>query len=304
MKKLFFLFTFCSCFVACGTIDTKSLTTPAQSNHVDFMVLFGTDADEIPDYLSADVKSIISTKCLAAPVAAPAPAAGVSPYLVPFLAELGKYLFDRNQDKKLKSIADLKKASQSSYSGRQILPAGALSNASCLLLTRYSKENKQTNIGLTAVVKLEQIKGKAFTAMPIYLDASNAVVYTKKTQGEGEEKKAANINVSIGIVLKAIGKQDNGLPALLPVGESATSVANVVLEDNDNNSCDTERACNSTDLIAITAAGDEPVSLTMSITETGKTGIDFDQKTAEVTAIKAAFGPVIKDQLLKALDDD
>ena len=43
------------------------------------------------------------------------------------------------------------------------------------------------------------------------------------------------------------------------------------------------------------------VSVAMSIAETGHVGIDFDQREAELKAIKEALGPALKEGLTTAL---
>jgi hypothetical protein len=248
----------------------------------------------------------------------------LDPVTLGFIATTGKYLFDKAQQDKLNELAALKKASTTTYSARQVIPAASLQNAQCAILVRETGEDKagedtaiavedtaakdrSTKEGLVAVVWLNHMQGgtqRGFTFDPIYVAASNAAVYTKAPVTNEEVETPAKINVSIGIVVKAIGTQ-NDVPVLANVGTSAVSVVNVELDKTLKNACgDEKKPCAESELIPHVLEGDALVSFGMSITETGQIGFDFDQREAEIKAIKEAYGPVISSSITEIFGED
>ena len=237
---------------------------------------------------SSEFKTAVSSACATTKIA-------MVPELIPIAASLGKLLFDMQMDKNTKEIEKLKKAAQATYSSRVILPAGEFNKSSCAVLYRYDEKNE--SIGFVSVLKLER-RGEGFFVTPTYIKAINTVAITKRP----EEGKSAKINASIAVSLKAIGAEKNGLPQLAAVGEGVTTVVNVDVGPTGKAAC--VEGCDSTDLVPYLADDKKIVSVTFAITETGKLGIDLDEKLSETKAIKEAIGPALKDALKEYLKED
>lgn len=225
-----------------------------------------------------------------------APAHKASPTLIPIASALGKLVFDRLIDKNTKEIEKLKKAAITSYSQRVILPSNVFNKHTCGIIYRYDAE--KNDVGFVSVIKFKK-HGNAFSITPTYVKAHNTVAITKKPDNE---KEYANINASIAVSIKAIGKDKNGLPSLSSIGEGVVTIPNIKVSEESNNSCYVE--CGSSDLIPSLTNSNQFISVTFSVTETGKIGVDLDEKIAESKALKEAIGPAIKEAVKEYLDNN
>ena len=315
MKRTLIFLSICYLLVGCNNgyvkIDHGSLLKPVVGNKLAFLML--KPGLEIPadNYImseiatDANLKKLVHEQCIKEPQPV---ADGVGPEVIPIITTFGKYVFDNHMDKKLRDLEALKKAAQGSYSEKAFLTAESLRQYQCAALARYTEKDAKRSLGLMAVIKLKPpIKNMpnsadAFIIEPIYIKAINSTVKTKRTSGHGENVKLASINVSIGFSVKSIGKDESGLPVLGKVGAGAVSVPNVVLGSDAKNPC--VKQCAHSDLIPYMNLPAAAVSVSMSITETGKVGVNFKQREAEIKAIKEAFGPAIKDALKESLSDD
>jgi len=213
--------------------------------------------------------------------------------VIPIAIAAGKLVFDLYVDKKIKELEKLEKAAQRTYSGQVTIPSTKLLGANCAILTRYKGDINAPDIGLIAIVRILKYDDSGFAIQPYYIWAKDAVAFTKKDEN-------ASIKVSIGFSVKAIGNQKSGLPGLFPVGQSAVSISKLQL--GKKYTCVPN--CNTSDLIPFSGNLSSLSSVSMSITETGNVGIDFDQRKAELKAIKGAIGPAIKDSLKAILTKD
>ncbi len=316
------------CFIVtgCGTFNAKGYSNnyiePTKGNSVDFYYYVGGNDDSSNKIkkLIADNGGVIDEHCPSVKTTSPQGDA-VAPALIPLIATFGKYIFNRHQDKKLGELDALKKASKSTYAGKAFLSAIKLKNVRCVILVRNHtpKSEKQSNsesekkIGLIVIAKLSHLpeNGKeAFSIKPTYIKAHNSSAKTKKA-GKGKNGKANHpkINLAIGFAIKMISHERNtGLPKLGLVGAGAVSVGNVELTvaegesiTEGKNPC--EKKCPFSDLIPH-LDGEQLVSISMSVTESGQVGFNFDQRKAEITAIKEAFGTAISESLKEKLSDD
>ena len=206
----------------------------------------------------------------------------ISAVAIPLIAALGKVVFDLQMDKNTRELAKLKKAATGTYSQTAVMTADQLNGQSCAIIYRYDEKTKA--MGFIAVVDIER-HANAFTMEPVYVMAYNTVAITKKPEG----KKKAKINASIGVAVKAIGKDKTGLPILSTLGAGVVTMPNIELLGGAN-ACETP--CASSELVPVTS-GSGTVSVTFSVVETGKLGVDFDEEIAERKAIKEAIGPAI-----------
>jgi len=320
MKIVTILIPLCFFISGCGSINSKSSSNkfiePTKGNSVDFYTYSGGD-DDLSKKAAAIIKSVTKKGddfCPAIEDISILPGATAAPAFIPILATMGKYIFDNYQDKKLSKLEALKKASKSTYSGTAFLSAINLKNAQCAVLVRNYAVKDGKKEGLIIIAKINHFpkSGKeAFSIEPTYIKAINSSAKTNKAE-IAKKKGDVNhpkINLAIGLSVKAIGlSRNSGLPKLDAVGAGAVSVGNVELTvKGDNiitdgkNPC--EKSCPHSDLIPH-VDGDQLVSVSMSVTESGQIGIGFDQRKAEITAIKEAFGSAISESLKEALSDD
>lgn len=238
-----------------------------------------------------DFKEAISGACTTAPSDE-----RLTPALIPIVASVGKLAFDLQMDKNIKEIEKLKKAAQATYSSRLILPADEFRKSTCAVIYRYDESNE--SVGFVSVLRLESQGEEGFVVTPSYVKANNTVAITKCP----EEGKSAKINASIAVSVKAIGTEKNGLPLLTSIGEGVTTVVNIDVGPAGKAAC--IKGCDSSDLVPYIADKEKVISVTFAVTETGKLGIDLDEKLSEAKAVKEALGPALKDSLKEFLKED
>ena len=255
----------------------------------------------LKSYLDAhqSYSEFISKECSPDPILLPSE-------LIPIISSFGKLLFDLKMEKKLRQLEALKKSAQGSYSARTFINLSDLEKQKCIILTRYNKnkETKNLELGLLYVAKIiSKSQKNAFVISPIFIRAENSAVVTSKgTEVNGKVTLPA-INTSLALSLKSINADKIGIPTLTPVGEGAVSVPNLEIGPNGkeflcNNKCPTS------DLIPYPKSGADPISFSLSLTETGIIGINFDERSAEIKAIKEALGPALKDSIKEYLTEE
>jgi hypothetical protein len=220
----------------------------------------------------------------------------ITPIAVPVISAIGKLIFDLQMDKSTKELKKLKEAARATFSQRVILPSEDFNQHTCAIIYRYDPVNN--DIGFISVIKFDKY-GDAFTITPKYIKAHNTVAITKKPD---DEKEYAKIDASIAVSIKAIGKEKNGLPSLSSIGEGVVTIPNIEVSENGSNPCTKE--CDSSDLIPGLSSGSQYISVTFSVIETGKLGVDLDEKIAEYMAIKEAIGPAIGEGIKEHYKED
>ncbi|MEM8497821.1 MAG: hypothetical protein AAF542_07335 [Pseudomonadota bacterium] len=286
MRKIALLVVLWVC-TGCATAD--SLKEPVKSASLKLSLFTG---DSTP--LGAE-QSIVSAKfnehCIRenqAEIAAP---------LIPVATTLLKYWFDSAQDRKLRELKALKKASIKSYSEKLVLDSKAMRQVKCGLLVRHkSKEEKYEigDIGFIVLIAFKHYEG-AFTFEPKVVWAADSVAKTL------DRKDKSAINTAIGISIKSLGRiHEDAVQTIVPLGQSVVPVSNVLLQKK--NRC--AKGCGNSDLIPHPSGANVPTSFTLSVSEIGQTGIDFDVREAEIIALKEAFGPAIKEALKASLEDE
>jgi len=234
----------------------------------------------------ASLTEAIKAHCGVDPkVAAPPPP--IAPALVPLIAAFAQLGVNQYFEGQKRRIEEIVAASQASYSATAVYSPKTLSDTKCLLLLRYG--DKQ--LGLAALVLFakpsEVIEGTEVTSLrPVYLHARTAAAQTRKTD-------SPTIGMSIGLSLKAVGRQQSEILRLLPSGEGTASVANLSIGTNSKPQCRSQ-GCKSTDLIPY-PTGRGLISLTMAVAEQGVTGFDDKVALAEIAALKEALGPAISE---------
>jgi len=305
-------------FTGCATTNAKTSDNeyiePVKGNSVDFY-LYGVgddNSDSNVEKIFAESSADFDKHCPEV-ITSTQQQDLVGPILVPLITTLAKYIFDNIQDKKIERLEALKRASKSTYSGNAFLSSTELQRVRCAVLVRSSMVNGKKKPGLIIVVKIRHLleaENQAFYIQPTFIKANNSSAKTKKGKVSVDGKlNHPRINIAIGFVLKAISSdRDSGFPRLKTVGTGAATVGNVELPTkkeggiaNGKNPC--LESCSHSGLIPHVDGG-QIVSISMAITETGQVGIDFDRRKAEITAIKEAFGPAIKDSLKEALSGD
>lgn len=211
----------------------------------------------------------------------------ISPAAIPVIAAISKLFFDLQMDKSTKELEKLKKAAIGSYTQRVILPSESFNQHRCAIIYRYDKNTD--DIGFISVIKFVK-HGDVFTIKPAYIKAYNTVAITKKPN---KDKDKAKINVSIAVATKVIGDNKNGLPGVQTIGAGVVTVPNIELSDDAGNPC--SAGCEESDIIPIFSENGKYISVSFTVTETGKLGVDLDEKKAEYKAIKDAIGPAISE---------
>lgn len=223
------------------------------------------------------------------------PSVALNPVLIPIATSVGKLLFDLQIDKKTKDIEKIKKAAQVTYSNRIIMPSEDFRKYSCATMYRYNESDSK--IGFISALRIDD-KNDGFTITPIYVRANNTAAITKRPM----EGKSAKINVSIAASIKSIGGKKHDLPTLTAIGEGVTTVHDIDVGPTASAHCST--GCESTDILPYIADDKRTISVTLAITETGKIGIDLDEKLSESKAIKEALGPALKETLKEYLKEE
>jgi len=210
----------------------------------------------------------------------------VAPALIPIIASIGKLAFDLQMDKSTKELEKLKKAATGTFKQNVILTSNDFNKHTCAIIYRYDpKDNK---IGFISVIKINKYDKAAFTIQPQYIIVHNTLAITKAPN----EKEPAKINASIAVSIKGIGEK-NGLPVLSSIGNGVITIPNIEVSKGGKNPCSEE--CGKSELIPYLPSSNKYISVTFSVVETGKLGVDLDEKIAEYKAIKEAIGPAIQD---------
>ncbi len=303
--------------VGCGTTyKNEDFLETVRGNRVGFYLYGGgnTRSDAKVEKIMADNDVNARELCPVIPSIDPQ-ADAVPPILTPLITSFAKYLFDRRQTKKINDLKALQKASTYSYSGGALfVKARYLRRIRCVVLERKNMVGEKFETGLLLVMKLTHLPqgdSQAFIFEPVLVQASNTPAKTKKTVlGADGKRPHPKINIAMGLALKATSLDRNsGLPKLIAVGSGAVTVANVELpiasgETFEKGKAPCAKGCAHSDLIPHIFDDDQVVSVSMGVTESGHVGIDFEQRIAEITAIKEAFGPAIADAFKEALSED
>ena len=248
--------------------------------------------------------------------------ATIFPGAIPFIAVGGKLLFDLVIEERIRQLKQLKIDSRKAYFAKTTLTSNELGICKCAVMVRHKDEksvfkriDKSQNtdpicekLGLIAIVKFvkyetenNKYSEEAFWIEPVYIRACDALAVTA-------DKKTPQIDLSIGIAIKAIGKKKNsGQPELFTIGEGAVSVKNVEIGiDNNTKPYECRDTCPQSELIPYPKADkdDALVSVALSVVEAGHVGINFDQRLAETEAIKEALGPAIEESLKAVFKED
>lgn len=290
------------------TDDTyKEITSPPGINkkiYINFKRLHNELAD------NKTIKEIITKNCLpdisVSDDSQPKAVAAIAVAITPLLIAGGKMAFNYYMDQKVKELEKIKKGGQDLYSGSAIVTADQFAQCKCAILTRTNtdgKEGSSPKIGLIAIVKINKypensdIK-KALTIQPLYIRAYNSAAYTKKIG----EKETGAISASIGFAMKTISKPDSktNLRAISKIGETVVTVTDIQLKRKQDTLTD-EVIYPKSDMMPFPPKEASPISITMSVKETGDVGFDFDQAKAEVEALKSALGPAVESSLTELL---
>lgn len=246
----------------------------------------------------------------------PRPTEKVEPAAIPVLAAAGKTIYNYFLDKSLERVEKLEKAATQTYSSRVFLTSEMLSSLGCAVFVRYSDDEKTRKRALTAylIMQLDDVYGTAFSMTPKSGRFYDAVAVSKKTnivQGDSSELFPVSqsqagkpdiplINASVAIAVKTIGITKEGVPNMFNVGDGVVTISNI--EVGPHGKAFSEEY-DSSDLIPYPEQRNKAVSLTVSITEVGHTGIKFDKAKAELTAIKEAIGPAISSAIETGLKE-
>ena len=209
------------------------------------------------------------------------------------------HYYNYRLDKSKQELEEFKKGAIKSYSNRIFLKGEDLATSSCILL--YRKQKDSETAGLLSILALKSKGSNAFSFEPIYVKAVDTSALTIK------DKKPPKIDVSFALSTKSIIPDIvTKAPKLVDLGSGVTTVTGVVLSES-KVSCvhpdTTISECSSSDLIP-QLNSDQLVSLTVAVTESGQDGKVLDQRIGQISALKEAVGPSIKDAFGKLSFDE
>jgi hypothetical protein len=304
----------CYSLVGCNTLGLMNFDQAANSGKPsgDIQVLLPATAGTSGGVAAADQLSGFGAAVEAyqrncGPVPSQPEVAAAAVILLPVVGEL---LFGLAADWAGRRADALKEASEASYAGRVNMSSADLralvADGRCIAIVRFDPPGKQTAAGgvepkrvaLVAVLKLAPAapgRTDSFVFRPIYVSASNSAAITRQSE-------APAVTVGLGLSVKSIGKQDNGLPGSFLVGQAASAAPKVLLNAGES-SC-LKSACATSEPIPIPVGPDGLVSLGVGVTEKGSLGFDTDVAKAQIGAIKAAIGPVIGELIKKKISPD
>lgn len=300
--------------IGCKGIKPEELRQPAKDSVAKLVVIDERDHLQVDGEDATAVNYTLLKEACSAPVSL----LGVDPTTLAIASTTAKYLFDRGQQKQVDDLAAIKKGMTASYSARTILTASDLKETDCLGIVRHTEGVITTN-SLVALIKLRHLPldpepdKEGFIFIPVMVYATDAAVFTLPEEEKDGEVTPSKLTASIGLSVKALGAA-NGVPVVADVGTAAVSVKDVQLPSTPAkdvapssipvNACSEAKPCEKSELIPHVSDGDKLISLTMSVTETGQLGIDFDKREAEINAIKEAYGPVIKSAITERFGED
>lgn len=281
------LFALIACLITPSLAHAQKFEELAGKSKLGILLLTSTTIiqDKSLNQLSDAQKEILKTsKCIESPRDAIADEL-FGTFASIAVAAVG-HIYEKIMDEKLAKLERLKKNSQNEYSSSLAVTSEELKSASCAVLFR----NDDKKEGLFVVLKLNPKKDKAknaagFTFTPIHLSVDKPTVSTKK-----EKKSTSKINVTAAISIKAVLPGEHGIETVNAIGASAVAMSNVELASKSNH-CSIKE-CFESDLIPYVTK-DTVVSVSISVRETGITGINFDAQESKLKAIKAAYGPAI-----------
>lgn len=238
---------------------------------------------------NADLQNILRAQCRP-----PQPAGELGTLataVVPFVAAIGQLAVSQYFVRQQRRIEQIVEDAKAAYSLTFDIDPAVLSTLRCLVLVRHGSkpDGSVGTIGLQAVIQLDAVQaGPTGTAAlkfrPIYVRAANAVAQTRQAD-------KPSISASIGLSIKAVTTQRaDGVARLLPTGEGAVGVANLVLSaDADQAKC-ARPACKSSDLLPYPLDRGR-LSVTLAVAEQGVTGFNDKVVLADLAALKEALGP-------------
>ena len=221
--------------------------------------------------------------------------------LVPFIVAATAYVIDRVTDAYDRNLETLKDAAEEVDEVQIAVSPDILLNASCIAYLRFSPDPKTTKdekpksqlglavvfqvIGISTVGRIASSANNEpvpdyFMLQPIFVRARDSIAVTAPGKP---------IKISAGVVVKQIGSL-NGIPTLMPIGETSTTVADVALT-GDAIRC-AEGKCKTSSIIPYPAP-EGTVVIGVAVTESGDVGFRIDRRRAEAKAIAAAFGPAV-----------
>lgn len=246
----------------------------------------------------AELQKILKAQCQPP---GPQPALGAA--VVPIIAALGQLAVSQYFVQHQRRIEQIVEDAKAAYSLTFDIDPAALSQTRCLVLVRHGSKPDGSigSIGLQAVIQLDAVQaGPTGTAAvkfrPIYVRAANAVAQTRQA-----DKPA--MSVSIGLSIKAVSPQRaDGVARLLPTGEGAVGVANVVLSADAAQVKCVEPVCKSSELLPYPFNRGR-LSVTLAVAEQGQTGFNDKVVLADLAALKEALGPAVGEAIKAKFGD-
>jgi hypothetical protein len=182
-----------------------------------------------------------------------------------------------------------------------VVPADDLRKARCLVITRRSPAAEGAPAGpldLAAVLRLDhmplpQANASAFRYQPVYVRLRRSVAVPR-------DEAMPRLRVSVAMAVKVFAPHRDGLPRLEQVGATLSKVADVGLGTDAPAQC-ADRPCPISDPLPLPLLNG-PVSLSISIGEQGRTGLDVRAVSSDLKALRDVLGPAFGEAVKAAAD--
>lgn len=226
-------------------------------------------------------------------------AAAAGPITSILVSSVGKFLFDAWVERQRASLERYKKLAAPAAYSETAFVSPVFEQTRCIVLVRETVDRDAAGLetgrssGLVVVLHAERHVGKdgmrAFTFTPRYVKASNSVAFVAKD--------TPTLAIAISMSLKGIAKQTNGLPSIVQIGETVSSVEGIAVGPQSQAVC-RKRACPSSSFLSIPPLNAGTTALTISVAERGSLPTaNLETADLELKALKDALGPAIRDAL-------
>lgn len=214
-----------------------------------------------------------------------------------------KLAFDTGSDWLASYVARVKKQSTHTYNARVVVDRDYFIKGGCLVVGRFSKKepNKLSAITVLSAEKSNPLASE-LSLKPIFSWVNESIALTKCTDRcypNGTEKEGA-VGVSVAVVVTGIVPDESGVPQARQLATGSVSYPSVKIGSvgilNDGSLQDSE--------IMPATYPPKRLQLSVSVTEVGNIGGDFDKAAAEIAAVKSALGPAVQAQQAAKYKDD
>ena len=219
--------------------------------------------------------------------------------ILPIVAAVGKLVINNYIDDITYKAEALVKGAKKGYAVTNFMSNDDLKNVNCLMIARNSDLKKEikghmnygSDYDMLVMLKKEEVGESGFYLRPLYAEIDNSVAIT--------DVNDPTIDLTLGLSSKTFGSQQSKIPGLFSLGEAVMTIPNMSFEYDKKSKTKRFKDMNNlikikSEMVPYAAKGDDRISLTVSVVETGNVGFSFEQAKTELQAIKDALGPAVE----------